>query len=440
MTAPVNFVRNVGKIFASKIVIIFLKLGIGVLTARAFGVTGKGLFVLAQQIPGFFTMFTNLSLGEALTVLISQGKIKKHEICATVLLLVFGIASISMATYYTFLPYFAPRMFGEGVGSIPLWSGLMIPIVVVEYFALFAIRGAKQYNLYLWLSLSAKTSTLIALLLACLYFEATTETGIKVYILINLTFSLIFLAATFFVSQRRLCLRKENIRSSLHYGATIHPSTLLTDLEYRFDVYLLAFFMAPAAIGIYSVAVTLAQLSWYLTNSVTTIFLPELGSSDAENHVRHTEAVTRNTVFATFIANAGLAIGGFPLLWVLYGAEFSDSYFVMLLLLPGILLDSSYRVLSGFYKNKFDNLYLNKLAGLSLIVNVALNIMLIPLWGIFGAALSSAITYMLKALLMIQRFAREEKSSFRAVCLPTANDIQLYRKFALKLTAKLNPF
>ncbi len=435
-----SFIINVGKVFSSKILIIILKLGLGVLTARVFGVTGKGFFVLANQIPGFFTKITDLSLGEALTVFISKDKIPRKHIFGTLLVLFLTVSTTSTILYYLFLPLMLDSLWSDAPKELPYLAGLMIPTMIAEYYGLFAIRGTKKYNLYLTLSVLSKICVLSALFIGYLTTEMTIVSGITIFIASNLLFGIIYFFFVFLISEKKVKTRISHLKDTLHYGFRIHPSTLLSDLEYRFDLYLLAFFLAADSIGLYSVAVTLAQISWYLTNSVTTILLPELGSSDSNQLAKRTALACRNTVFLTICTQAFVICFGYFLISLLYGTAFVESYFVTLVLLPGILMDSAFRILSTYYKNINNALLLNTCSGLSLAANIVLNIILIPKYGIYGAAISSSLTYSIKSILALRIFCQNNNYRIRELLLLQSKDVELYRGVIKKGFAKFSRF
>jgi Na+-driven multidrug efflux pump len=64
-------------------------------------------------------------------------------------------------------------------------------------------------------------------------------------------------------------------------------------------------------------------------------------------------------------------------------------------------------------------------SGISLIVTIALDLLLIPNLNILGAAIASSVSYSLSALLLIVFFIRETGASLREVLLPTSEDMKI---------------
>jgi Na+-driven multidrug efflux pump len=68
------------------------------------------------------------------------------------------------------------------------------------------------------------------------------------------------------------------------------------------------------------------------------------------------------------------------------------------------------------------------LAGLvALLVNIGLNILLIPRMGVSGAALASAVSYTLNALVVLTAFLRISGLRAAVVLVPRGSDFRLLR-------------
>lgn len=402
-------------------------MGLGVAIARFFGPLGKGVFVLLNQIPGFFTMFSNLSIGEALTVLISKNKIKRREVFGTYLLLSGFIICLTMVVYYLSLPFLYQAFWKNAPYEIAKLSCFIIPIVVIEYFGFFCIRGTNNFKLYTRLSIAFKGVSLIAILIYLFSQRGSLLGVVRIYLAIGLINCLVLSYYVAKTSGYAFIIKLSNLKKSFSYGFRVHFGVLLSDLEYRFDIYMLAFFLEPKKIGIYSVAVTISQLSWYAINSINTVLLPTLGAKKSNSSSAEvTMTVCRNTNLLTLLINIGILIFGGVLIKILYGAAFESAYSLLLILLPAILIDSNYRILSSYVKNNENPIILSYFSISSFILNVVLNLILIPRYGIHGAALSSLFSYTVKSSLILIFFVKKNRCSLNKVLLVNSTDLKLY--------------
>jgi len=98
------------------------------------------------------------------------------------------------------------------------------------------------------------------------------------------------------------------------------------------------------------------------------------------------------------------------LVQVLYGPMFFEAYFIFLVLSPGLLSDSIARSLAAWFKGTNRALTLSKLSSVSLAVNILFCIILIPSWGVYGAAFSSVISYTVRAVMLTTVFCKISKT------------------------------
>jgi O-antigen/teichoic acid export membrane protein len=164
-----------------------------------------------------------------------------------------------------------------------------------------------------------------------------------------------------------------------------------------------------------------------MSNSVATVLLPKVAAStdDRGKSIRHTARVTRLSLWATVACGLALAVLATQAIPMLYGEAFRPSIMALVWLLPGIVLFSVANVLAAYIAG-IGKPRLNLLvSGISLIVTIALDLLLIPNLNILGAAIASSVSYSLSALLLIVFFIRETGASLREVLLPTSEDMKI---------------
>jgi O-antigen/teichoic acid export membrane protein len=139
----------------------------------------------------------------------------------------------------------------------------------------------------------------------------------------------------------------------------------------------------------------MAEKLWLISQAVNTVLFPRLSEvrNNPERVVAITGIVSRVTLFVTLAgAIAAGAVAYFAIV-LIFGARFSAAYVPFLLMLPGIVAGSAVRILSSEIAARGRpeiNLYM----GLSVVlVNIVLNLLLIPPYGINGAAVATSLAY-----------------------------------------------
>ena len=210
----------------------------------------------------------------------------------------------------------------------------------------------------------------------------------------------------------------------MQYALRVYPGSLASFFSYRADVFLLGIILGSAAdVGLYVFAVSLAELLFYVADSVATAFFPHISAASRPDADRQVPDVSRTTLLVTAVA--GLALIPFAVIGIEVALPaFEQSILPFLVLLPGVVSLSMSKVLSGYVSGIGRPASVGMVAVVSLVVNVVANLALIPLLGIVGASLSSTISYTVNACLMVVIAAGFAGVRVRVLVIPTANDVR----------------
>ena len=171
------------------------------------------------------------------------------------------------------------------------------------------------------------------------------------------------------------------------------------------DAFLVNVILGVRQTGIYSVTSGLAETLWYIPNAMGTVMFsravdPKLDAG------RIAAVLTRTTLAVALVTAIPAFILGPRLVRFVYGAQFADAGVALRLILPGIVAYSVVAVLSRYITGRrppgTGTLIL--VAGLAL--NIGANLVLIPVYGIRGAAAASSLSYVVTAALTLIVFHR----------------------------------
>lgn len=163
------------------------------------------------------------------------------------------------------------------------------------------------------------------------------------------------------------------------------------------DVFMLGYYDLMADVGLYSAAVRISQLVVLVISSINTISAPRYAQYFDEGNTQKYHETVRTSAKLLFFGSIpfiiGLAIGAPYILQILgKGQEFRASAVPLYILLSGqainALAGSVGIILSMTGREKvFRNIIMA-----SMLLNVILNTLLIPKWGMAGAALATGFT------------------------------------------------
>ena len=226
----------------------------------------------------------------------------------------------------------------------------------------------------------------------------------------------------------------------LRFSLATHMSNVVQFLNYRLDVFIVTALLGTAALGLYALAVSVAQLLWLISVAASVVLFPRVASNTetSADTAARTAQVARVVLTISVLGAGGLALGGPLLVRTLYGNEFAGAISPLLLLLPGIAVFSLPNVLASYIAGVGRprlNLYV---ALAALAVTIALDLALIPAMGIDGAAIASTASYAVSAVLTIGLFVAMTGVSVRDVVLPHRADAALLNRVARALRRRLS--
>lgn len=197
----------------------------------------------------------------------------------------------------------------------------------------------------------------------------------------------------------------------VEFGLRGMVSGAVTSINARVDVVMLGIFSSDAAVGIYSLAAMVlegfTQLIVVVRNNLNPIFtrLWSEGETEKLQHLLHRS--TRRCYFY-FVPLAVLLILGYPLVAIAIGKEqFIQGWGPFAILASGRSLTSGYLALEMLLiQAGFPGTY-SILRGVGVVINVGFNALLIPILGMYGAAISNFIGML--SLTVLQKLLVRQK-------------------------------
>jgi len=189
------------------------------------------------------------------------------------------------------------------------------------------------------------------------------------------------------------------IKSYLPFSLPILPTAICYWLINLGDRYVIGYFMSANAVGVYSASYGLGGLLVFFYYPLSTVLLPAITHSYEDNKIHEVKTTLKYSLkfFLMFAIPSffGLSILSKSILTTLTTSEFVGGYtIVSIIALATVLFNCSSintNVLNLFKETKKVGL----IFGASASINVIMNIILVPIIGIAGAAIATLITFMI---------------------------------------------
>jgi O-antigen/teichoic acid export membrane protein len=218
-------------------------------------------------------------------------------------------------------------------------------------------------------------------------------------------------------------------------GLSIVLILFLTSL-YEVDVVMLGFFTTAQETAYYRIALTLAEFLWIVPLALQNVLLHSTSNIWANNDRERINSlaarITRYTLLFTLLLAVGLAALAPVALPIIYPDDYIASYVPILLLLPGCVGFALARPVLAIGQGKGDLRKLIVATGAAAIINVTLNGLLIPPYGMYGAAAATSISYGLMFLFHLW--------SARAIGFYPAADARIPRAILVGVSAAIPIF
>lgn len=372
-----------------------LQLATMAIIARVYGPEGNGAYTVALLLPLMLASMLNLGISPANVYFLGAGKISSQTAWRNTLFLYGGIAITGSAVGAVVLIFFSERWF-PGVHPRLLWFALLIfPFSLLLNFVSSFYQGLQQFKQFNIVLLLQPSITLGGVLLLSVSGVESIGWLLSAYLAgtcITLITAIKLLTPLLSAGTDH---QENYAKASLTYGIKAHLSNVITFINYKSDIFLVNLFVGPAGAGIYVIAVQFAERLWMLSTAVSTVLLPRLSqlSNDEEKRRELTPLICRWVLTLTLIGSLALLVIAKPLIALVFGPDFTDASKVLAFLIPGIVLWAGGRVLSNDIAARGKpeiNFYISTTV---LFTNVFANVILIPLYGITGAAIATSMAY-----------------------------------------------
>lgn len=376
----------------------------GIFITRLIGDEGRGIYAILTADIALFAMIMGLGVEMGLKYFISQGKLDRSRVIGLsiiVALLNMVLFTLILLAHYWFQPTgetFIPNTPYDLLIYLYLFAGFTSSILTNTISAVF--QGLLKFRVVNQMTLL--NSALVFICFGGYFAYAYDLRGIDhLYVVLWLQAGVMTLNSILWIlrflgsgiGKPNFRIGKKLAGQVIGYSLLGYASNVLNLLNYRLDIWVLHHYGSTAKVGLYSVAVSVAQLFWMIPNPIASVLQPYLNSPDKTRRLVKFKLYSRlNT--SLVVIGACIAFFLAPLLIPLvYGDEFAGSVLALQILLPGIVFSCLSKIFSILILNS-GKVYYNLLAtAIGLIITIVLDFTLIPKYGIIGASIATSCTY-----------------------------------------------
>ena len=434
-TRPGQFAIDTSITAVSRMLQLAIGVGTSVLIARALGPAGRGIYALAILLPTVLTCFGNFGVGQAAVFHVNKNTYSAKEVLANTVSLSLLLGVAGFLAGLVILLAFGDLVF-PGVRKTYLFLALfLLPLNLLLNFVnhlLLGLQRIKEYN-FVSVLRSLVFLALLFILLFVLSFGVKAAITASILSYVVAATVLLYLAKGI-IGFVRLRFNGTYVKDAFRFGSKVYLGNLAGLLHYRVDMFLVNIFLNPMAVGLYSIAVVLAEKVWIVSQSAGKVLFPKVCAETDEKSLKEfTPIVCRIVLWIALIGAIVLLFLGRVLIVLLYSDKFAASVLPFQILLIGIVAMSGWRILNndlyGRGKARW-NIYIN---GGSAALNVLLNILFIPRWGVVGAAWATSASYTFAFVMVVIVYASISHNNIWTLIVPQKSDLLLCRRVLTKI-------
>lgn len=403
-------IKNIVSTFARQLLAAALGLITVTIIARSFGPSGNGALTIALLLPTLLTTFLNLGLSSANIYFVGSGQMGLPQVIRANFRVFYGVATIGLIAGAICISMARKELF-PGIEEYLLWIALLIfPIALLNIYIQSLIQATESFGALNYIILAQSVVVLVLTALVAV----SPHRSVQLLIIVQAVSQLIILFRFVSFLRGNAAMRGRDseptvgIKPLLQFGWKAHLSNMVAFFNYRADIFFLNIYISPVAVGVYAVAVLFAEKLSLISQAIGTVMYPRLSKLSSNKDVRDslTPSVSRLSLFITTLAGLLLIVIASKGIRLIFGSEYSDAFYALLVLVPGYIIASSSQVIANDIAAR-GRPELNLITSLvALVANILGSVALIPLMGMVGAGLSITISLSANALLKLVLYSR----------------------------------
>jgi len=380
-----------------------------VLLARLLGPSEFGLFFLAMSVLGVIQLFTKLGIAKSTARYVSEYKEKSPEQIPHVLRTAF-LSNLAVIGTLCIVLVGVNDFVAALIGRPELKPFLTVGVL---YLVAATINDFNRVVLQGFEAIEAAASLLAVQRTGQLIFSAGfvflgfggigALYGYIIASAVGAMVGFVYLHRHYYMVHKSAKSMEPGLRwKLLRYAVPLTLTKSANVIDKRVDRILVGFFLNPAAVGFYTIGGQISQFAVAPASSLGFTLSPSYGSSKAndetERAARLYELALLYTLAVYIPAAVGLIIVAEPIILYVFGEGYRPAKPVVQIFGIYVILDALMKITSSglsYLGRAWDRAIVK---GLTSILNLGLNVFLIPRFGVVGAAVATVITFGLYSL------------------------------------------
>ncbi len=387
---------------------------LSIFIARFLGPFVKGQLSVIILVASVCVLIGNLGIGSFNMYLVSKDKSKAEKLYVNSFWFSLVMSCASLVTLFILA-----KLFPSFLNNIPPKHLLIylasLPFLFLYQIILPLLAGEQKFKLYNFVTVFYSFLNLVFISLLLFLRFSNLKYLVAAYSLTNIIIGILTLILAKPSKIENLKFENTLFKKALDYGLRIYLAGIFAALVLKADLYMVNFFRGPAEAGLYSLVSSFGDVFFLLPYSLAFIILPKITPLEDKDKASSIAKYFSIIFYLSLVLSLGVFFLIKPVVKLLFGPVFLPSAETIIILLPGLICWALVSILGQYFAaTKY---HVKIIVGwfLAFLLNIILNYLYIPQFGIKAAALISDIAYLFILVYFFILFKRETKTSLRTM-------------------------
>ena len=394
-----RFAGNAAWLLAAEVAGKLASFVFAVIVARGLGPLAYGYFNVAISLGGLVLAFGSLGLNTVITTEIVRRKDALSDIFSSGFTARVGIDLVALVAAVAFAPLLVDDPVAVAAVAL-VGAALLVDDISSLVGAVFkAFEKMRFHALAIFVNRIVSTALAVAVVVA-----GGDLVPVCVVYLCGSVAGAVFAAISLRRNVPEVSLRRASgaeMKALLRAGAPLGVASVLNLAVFRLDSLLLQILRGPIAVAMYGVAFRFFDSLTFLTYSITSAALPRLAGEETDGPVRAFQLASSLLLAAYLPIAVGTIFAGPWIVTAIFSARYveaagSTAWLAAGVLFYGMAYLGRVALIAAGRRGEVP-----RIAAVALIVNVALNLILIPSRGFEGAAIATFVTEVVDMVLTL---------------------------------------
>jgi O-antigen/teichoic acid export membrane protein len=417
-------------VFGSRTAVTLMGTVTGIALARTLGPHDRGVLALVLLLPSTLLTVAKLGVTQANVYCTKREGAPVTQVAANSLFLALVLGGGLGVIVWTCRGLVLNTVMRE----VPAWALLLalyrLPLALIDNYFCGVLQAIDNFSLYNRRTVAGAALILILTLGAWAVGRLDLFVAVLIYTVVGTLVIIALLRGTHRLIPFGIRPDRALLETQVRFGVKSYTQVLAMHLLFRMDIYMISYYLTPAATAFYSLALHFTEMILEIPQAVGWVIYPRMASLSKEEVHRLTAQAARRTVLLTGLGGLAVAIFGPVIVPLWYGQAFAAAVRPLLFATVGMVSMSVFTIITRDFTSRNKQRVNIRAGTVALLSNLGLNLWMIPRFGIAGAAVATSLSYTLAAVLVLVAFRADSGIALREALVPKREDVRfVWRAF-----------